>query len=250
MSSKWLFAVDQRSHIRRPETIVYIHHAYVTGAGVQHAEQGGQAFEGSSVADAGGDGDYRDSDQASDYAGESAFHPRADDDDSGLGEKAAVGEEAVDAGDSDVIEMLDAIAHEFGGDHGFFGYRNIARASRDDGDYSFTITTAIAVEGDRSGFGAVGGFGDLGHNCVELFFGCARGQNVAIFVVKGQAGENLGYLGRRFALAENHLGHPLPQGPMVVYFGEVQVFEGEMAQASYGFVGGEFAGPHFLEEAG
>ena len=90
----------------------------------------------------------------------------------------------------------------------------------------------------------------MGHDCVELFFGRARGQDVAVFVMNGQAGENPRYLRRRFALAENHLGHALPQDPMVVYFGEAQVFEGEMAQSSHGFVGGEFAGAHFLEEAG
>ena len=86
-----LLPVDQARHVRRPKSVIYIHHAYVARAGVQHSEQCGQTFEGGAVADAGGDGDYGDSDQASDYARESAFHAGANDDDSGFGEDTAVG---------------------------------------------------------------------------------------------------------------------------------------------------------------
>jgi hypothetical protein len=37
---------------------------------------------------------------------------------------------------------------------------------------------------------------------------------------------------------------------VMVYFGETQVFEREMAEAGYGFVGGKFLGTDFLEKAG
>jgi len=33
-----------------------------------------------------------------------------------------VGQQAVDAGDSHVVDVLDVVAHQFGGDYGFFGY--------------------------------------------------------------------------------------------------------------------------------
>ncbi len=60
----------------------------------------------------------------------------------------------------------------------------------------------------------------------------------------GQASEDSGELGRRFALGENHLGHALPESAMVVEFGEAQILEGQVAEALDGFVGRE---PLFLD---
>ncbi len=112
-------------------------------------------MEGGSVAYAGGDGDDRDSYQTSYYAGESAFHAGADDDDSGVGEDALVGEEAVDAGYSYVVEVPDPIAHELGGDYRFFGYGDVAGSGGDYGDGAFGVSfsgdQAVALEGDAAG---------------------------------------------------------------------------------------------------
>ncbi|MGC2246789.1 MAG: hypothetical protein WA609_09315 [Terriglobales bacterium] len=49
-------------------------------------------------------------------------------------------------------------------------------------------------------------------------------------------------------MAENYFGHALAYGPVVVYFREAQVFEGEMAKTGYGFVGGELLGADLLEQ--
>ena len=64
----------------------------------------------------------------------------------------------------------------------------------------------------------------------------------------GQADEDLGELGWRFAFAENYFGHALAEGAVVVELGEAQVFEGEMAQALDGFVGGQLAFADLSEE--
>jgi len=222
-----------------------------------------------------------------------------------------VGEEAVDAGDSDIVEMLDAVAHEFGGDDGFFGDGDVAGAGGDNRDHALAVELAVAVEGDGSGFGAVGeilfeagavwggcfGLADFflavliaaililaililaisilaifmaevsvpasffvalmvgafrkgGANGLELFFGGAGREDVAVFVMGGKVDENLCHLGGRFALAENHLGHALAEGTVVIDLGEAEVFEGEMAKALDGLVGGELFGANFVEEAG
>ena len=116
-----------------------------------------------------------------------------------------MGEQAVDAGNSNIIQMLDAVAHEFSGDYRFFGYWNVAGTRGNDGDDSLAVTLAIAVESDGSGFGAVNGFGDLERYCLELFFSRACRQDVA-FVVS-QFCENFRDLRGRFALTEYHLGH-------------------------------------------
>lgn len=69
LASHILLLVNQARDIRRAKAVINIHNAYIAGAGVQHAEESGQAFEGGAVTDAGGNGDYGDSDEASDYAG-------------------------------------------------------------------------------------------------------------------------------------------------------------------------------------
>jgi hypothetical protein len=108
-------------------------------------------LEGGAVAYAGGDGDYWDSYQTSYYAGESAFHAGADDDDPCLGQDGAVSQEAMDTGYSYVVKVLDWVAHEFGGDYGFFGYGDVAGAGGDYGDHPSAVALVVAVKGDGSG---------------------------------------------------------------------------------------------------
>jgi len=80
----------------------------------------------------------------------------------------------------------------------------------------------------------------------ELFFGRARGEDVAF--VGGQSCEDFGYLRGGLAFAEDHFGHALAEGAVVVELGEAEVFEGEMAQALDGLVGGQFALADLVEE--
>ncbi len=60
-------------------------------------------------------------------------------------------QQAVDAGDADVVEMLDAIAHEAGGEQGFFGDGNIAGAGGDHRDGAFAGDFFVAFDGDGAG---------------------------------------------------------------------------------------------------
>jgi hypothetical protein len=78
-------SVDERGDVAGAESVIDIYYADVGGAGVHHSEQSRQAFEGCAITNAGGNGNYRDSHQASDYAGESAFHAGADYDYAGFG---------------------------------------------------------------------------------------------------------------------------------------------------------------------
>ena len=43
-------------------------------------------------------------------------------------------EQAVEAGDADVVEPIDVVAHQLGRDGGFLGDRQVGRAGRDDQD--------------------------------------------------------------------------------------------------------------------
>jgi hypothetical protein len=78
-------AVDERGYISSSETIINVDYAYVGGAGIHHAEESCQAFEGCAVTYAGGNGNHRDSYESADYAGERAFHSGADYDYAGFG---------------------------------------------------------------------------------------------------------------------------------------------------------------------
>ena len=84
-------------------------------------------------------------------------------------------QDAVDAGDADVVEPLDAIAHQVGGDRRFLGDRDIRRAGRRDGDRALAgrrphactvIARAVAwysASGMRRARTLPGGFVRAGH---------------------------------------------------------------------------------------
>src|SRR5208337_5606081 len=120
-----------------------------------------------------------------------------------------MGEKAVNAGDSYVIDVLNVVAHQFGGDDCFFSYRDVAGSGRDDYDYALAAPLAIALEHDgaRQGtiFRAAHMVGECGGYGGVLFFGGTGGEHVA--AVGGEAGEDGGHLGWCFAGCEDHLGH-------------------------------------------
>ena len=85
----------------------------------------------------------------------------------------------MDAGYSYVIDVLDVVAHQFGGDDGFFGYGDVAGSGGDYHDHAFAMLLAVALENDGScqrtefclGYG--GGYGGV------LVFGGTGGQDIA-----------------------------------------------------------------------
>src|ERR1039458_6423090 len=157
-----------------------------------------------------------------------------------------MGQQAVNAGDSDVIDMLNIVPHQFRGDDCFFGDWDVAGSCRHDHDHALAVLLAIALEHDSPSqwtiLCAVYTGGDSG----VLFFGGSRCQHVA--AVGREAAEDFGYLAWCFALGKNDLGHALAQGAMVVELGETEVLKGQVTKALYGFVGGEALFSNLLEE--
>src|ERR1019366_910330 len=163
-----------------------------------------------------------------------------------LGWGFAMGQEAVDAGDSYVVDVLDAVAHQFRGDDRFFGYRDVAGSRRHDYDHSLALFLAVALEHDGPRQGTILGAGQGGGYGGVLFLGGAGCQHVA--AVGGEAGEDVRYLAGRFALGKDHLGHALAQGAVVVELGETEVLKGQVTEALDGVVGGETLFSNLLEE--
>jgi hypothetical protein len=85
----------------------------------------------------------------------------------------------VDASDSYVVDVLNFVAHQFGGYYCFFGDWDVAGSRGDDYDHAFAVPFAIALEHDGSRqwtifcAGRGGGYGGV------LFFGGPRGEHVA-----------------------------------------------------------------------
>ena len=163
-----------------------------------------------------------------------------------LVKRFAVGQQAVNAGDADVVEMLDFVAHEFGGDDGLFGHRDVAGSGGDDGDDALAIFRGIALQNDGAGEVAIFGGANFFLHSGKLLFVGARGQDVA--AVFGEAGENSCDLRRGLAFSEDDFRHASAQGAVMIDFGEAEIFEGQMAQAGDGIVGREFALADLLEK--
>ncbi len=158
----------------------------------------------------------------------------------------AMRQQPMNARDSDVIEMLHAIAHQFGGDDRFFCHRNVAGARGNHSNNALSVASPIALQRNCARQRTILSLGNLRDHSLELFFGRTRGEHVA-FMLR-QAGEDPGHLRRRFAQAENHLGHALPQGAVMIHLRESQVFKWKMAEASNRLIGRELLGPDLIEQ--
>lgn len=107
------------------EAIVDIDDGDSGAAGVEHAEESGYAAEAGAVTNARGDGDNGLVDEARDHAGEGALHACGDDEDAGGAEEGGVGQEAVEAGDADIIEAIDGKTEATHGDRGLLGHGEV-----------------------------------------------------------------------------------------------------------------------------
>src|SRR5258708_10958936 len=64
-------------------------------------------------------------------------------------------QQAVDASDSDVIDMLNVIAHQFRGDDRFFGDWDVAGSRRHDHDHALAVSLAITLKHDGASQGTI-----------------------------------------------------------------------------------------------
>jgi len=155
----------------------------------------------------------------------------------------------MDSGDSYIVEMLDGVAHEFGGDESFFGYGDVASACGDNCNYAFTVAFAIALQNDGASEWAIFSFWDFGGDGFVLFERGAGGEDVAFCVMDRETVEDAGYLRGCFALSEDDFGHADTKSTMVVNLGEAKIFEGKMTEAGDGFVRGKLLGPDLREKS-
>ena len=132
-----------------------------------------------SVADRGGHGDDGNGDEAADDRGQGAFHAGADDD-ARWRRRAGIahGQEAMEAGDADIVEAGDLCAEEFRGDGGLFGHGEVAGAGAEDGDVTRGFGRGRLPESEGAGLGVVRDGGKLCEDGPGGLGGAARGEDV------------------------------------------------------------------------
>jgi len=137
--------IDKTCLVGGTKAVIDIDDRNAAGAGVEHGEQRGYAAKVRAIAHAGGDGDDRTAHKASDDARQGAFHAGDGDDHLRLGKFLSMSEQAVQAGDTHVVEAIDLVAVELGRQRGFLGNGQVARAGAGDDDASVAVGGGLAT---------------------------------------------------------------------------------------------------------
>ena len=137
--------VDLAGGIGSAKSVVDIDDRHAASTAVQHAQKRGDAVEIGSVTDAGGHCNDRARGQACDDGGQGTFHTGDGNDDRGFLQGPGVGEDAVDAGHTDIRQQSGLVAHDLGRDPGFLRHGKITGAGAGDEDEPLSF-------GQRGGF--------------------------------------------------------------------------------------------------
>lgn len=158
-------------------------------------------------------------------------------------------QQAMNAGNANIVKFINAVAHHASGERRFFGDGNIAGAGGDDENRPFARDFGAALDSDdagermevRSACGSSVGFLHSGED-----FGVGAGdENVLARIFFPEHGTNdFGNLLRRLAFSKNNFGKALAQRAMMIDFREAKVFERKMLEPFDGRAGGKFPSAH------
>lgn len=155
-------------------------------------------------------------------------------------------QQTMDTGHTDVIDMLDRVPHHFCRDDRFFGDGNVARPRRNYGNDAFAVALAIALENDGSCQRTVLHFRHLAGDCLKLFFGRPRGENIPAMIC--QSLKNTCDLPWSLSLAEYDFRYSLAKCPVMIDLGKSEVFEREVAQPFDGLIGAQYPCPNLFKQ--
>ena len=152
-------------------------------------------------------------------------------------------------GDTDIVQMLGAVAHHAGRQERFFRYRNVAGPGGNHEDRSFSGNFLDALDGDGARqllklsvtrFFSARAF----HGCKNLLVRAGHQDVVPRVFFAHHGAHNFRHLLRRFPFAQNDFGKTLPQRAVMIHLGKAEIFKRQMLQALDGFVRGKLAGFH------
>ena len=209
-----------REHARAV-AVVDVDHGDAGRAGVEHAEQGGDAAERGAVPDARGDRHERDAGQAADHGRQGALHAGDDDQAVGDGEPVADREQPVQAGHAHVVDPVDRGAVHAHGQRGLGRDGGVGGAGADDRDRAARLRER--PERHRAGDEVGGGVGQRARHHVEGLGVEAGGQHGAVGVPLVQGAQDRDHLVGRLAGAVDDLGIAGPRGAVEVDAGEAEV---------------------------
>ena len=249
-----LEAVDAGGDAGGAKPVVDVDDGNIRSAGIEHAQERRDPAETGAIADASRHGNDRCGDEATNDAGKRAFHSRNANNDASLRQLAfAMPEQAVNASDANVVELIYPVAHHARGEKGFFGDGNVAGTGGNDKDQALAGNFAAALNGNDAGERME--FRGARRLAVGLFdggegFSVGTGDEnvvVRVFFLKHGADDTSDML-RRLALGEDDFGKTLAQGAMVVDFRETEVLEWKMFKPFNGRAGREFSAPHGFQD--
>src|SRR4030095_6505120 len=127
-----LQVIDRAGDRGSTKSVIDIHDRYPARTAVQHSEQGRHTTKAGAVPDAGWHGNHGGIHQSPYHARKRAFHPGHDDEHAGTEKSRVLGKQTVESGDSDIVESVDAVPHDFCRDGSLFGDWQIGGAGRGD----------------------------------------------------------------------------------------------------------------------
>ena len=157
-------------------------------------------------------------------------------------------EHPVQAGHADVVDALDAVAHDFGGDGGFLGHRQIARAGTDDGDEPGALGQRLFFDGHAAGEAMVDGGLEFFPQGVGMFGSDAGDEHRLAMIQK--FGRDFDDLFRRLAGAKNHFGKIFPQRAVRVHLRETEVGHRRGLEGAENLCARDFPGAKLVQQAG
>ena len=158
----------------------------------------------------------------------------------------AIGQQAVNSRDSDVVKMLNVIAHHFGGDHGFFRHWNIAGSGRDYSDDSLAIFLLVALQNNRPCQSADTRPSELSSLPPQTVRALPAWPGCCLRALPGE--KRWTPFAPESSRPEDHFRHSVTQGAMVIHFGESEIFKREMPQAIDCVIRRKFSRAHLLEK--
>ena len=237
-------AHDPGDSARGAEAVVDSHDGHPARAGCVHGEQRGHAFERGAVSDAGRNGHHRCAGQSADHAGERALHAGDDDQRIGIGDHVELGEEPVQAGDTDVGDQgcLDPGGAQCG--QRLVGNGSITGAGGDHHDTTVEQIGRCTPEQAATEFDDITVDGTAGAALVRR----RSGEQDRSGAVLQQLRHDARAVVRLFARPVDRFGDTLAQMPVMVDRGTLHIGEGQPAETLDGVVGADRAGLHVVDE--
>ena len=204
------------------KTVVDVNDGDPGGAGVQHAQEGGDPLKVGAIADRSWNGDQGEANQTPEYAGEGGFHPSHHDERIMGAKGGEMSKRAVQASDSDVVETGGPMSQKFQSDVGFLRYGVVGGSRRTDRDPKGARLPDGPVFFGFQGQGPGGGMIlALRENSSELFslLCIYAGNQNGLLLGKHAKGDGLN-LGDGFAGSVNDFGGAKPAQTVEIHLGE------------------------------